>query len=329
MNSILLREARSLTPINLPEPSPPGPCEALVQVHAMGVCGTDISGYLGKMPFIQFPRILGHELGVEVLAIGSEVNHLQVGDRCCVEPYLNCGHCVPCQAGQTNCCENLQVLGVHCDGGLRERLVLPAEKLYPANDLSYAQLALIEMLGIGCHAVNRAQVAAGDEVLVVGAGPIGMTVVEFALLAGANVAVHELNPARRDFLHQHYPSVRTLDSAPEEPCADIVFDATGNPSAMANALQLARFMGRVVYVGITNQPVLLNDALFHRRELTLLASRNSVPSDFQHILRLMRSGQLRATEWITHTASMAEAPEGFRKWTEPGSEVVKALIDVT
>ncbi|MDP1592192.1 MAG: alcohol dehydrogenase catalytic domain-containing protein, partial [Prosthecobacter sp.] len=152
MLSLTLTAPKTFAWTTLPEATPPPPHTALVAIRAIGICGTDFSGYLGKMPFIEFPRILGHELGVEVLAVGEGVTHLQVGDRCAVEPYLNCGTCHSCLRGSTNCCETLQVLGVHCDGGMRERMILPAHKLHPCNALDFEQLALVETLAIGCHA---------------------------------------------------------------------------------------------------------------------------------------------------------------------------------
>lgn len=286
----------------------PGAGEALVAIRAIGICGTDFSGYLGKMPFIEFPRILGHELGVEVLAIGENVTHLNPGDRCSVEPYLNCGTCHACKRGNTNCCETLQVLGVHCDGGMRERMILPAHKLHPSNTLSFEQLALVETLAIGCHAVNRAQVTTADDVLIIGSGPIGLTVLEFARATGAPITILELNAARRDFVQQHYPGVTVVASLPDAPAFQIIFDATGNPGSMATTLRYARFTGRIIYVGITKDPVLLDDPLFHRRELTLLASRNAVASDFPRILAMIQSGQIDTRPWISHRCKFEDLP---------------------
>lgn len=297
-------------------------------IRAIGICGTDISGYLGKMPFIEFPRILGHELGVEVMAVGDGVTHLKEGDHCSVEPYLNCGRCHACRRGSTNCCESLQVLGVHCDGGMRERMVLPAHKLHPCSALSFDQLALVETLAIGCHAVNRAQVAAGDDVLIIGAGPIGLTVLEFARAAQAAITVLELSEARRAFVRQHYPGVNAVEALPDEPAAQVVFDATGNPCSMAGALRYARFTGRVVYVGITKEPVAIDDPLLHRRELTLLASRNAVASDFPRILSLIQSGQIDTRPWISHRCAFAELPEKMPEWLLPEARVIKAVVEM-
>ncbi len=328
MLSLTLTAAKTFAWTTLPEASAPGPNETLVAIRAIGICGTDFSGYLGKMPFIEFPRILGHELGVEVLAIGENVTHLRVGDRCSVEPYLNCGTCHACQRGSTNCCETLQVLGVHCDGGMRERIVLPAHKLHPCNALSFEQLALVETLAIGCHAVNRAQVTAADDVLIIGSGPIGLTVLEFARATGAPITILELNPARRAFVQQHYPGVTVIDTLPDTPAFQIVFDATGNPASMAATLSYARFTGRIVYVGITKEPVPLDDPLFHRRELTLLASRNALASDFPRILAMIQSGQIDTRPWISHRCKFSELPDQMDTWLLPESRVIKAVVSL-
>ena len=149
MKTIVLEEPRRFVQKEIPAPEAPGAGEALVRVHRVGVCGTDISGYLGKMPFYGYPRIPGHELGVEVLAVGESVDNVQVGDRCSVEPYLNNPESFASQSGKTNCCNELQVLGVHVDGGLRPEFILPARKLHPSKKLEMEQLALVETLAIG------------------------------------------------------------------------------------------------------------------------------------------------------------------------------------
>lgn len=312
----------------LPEAAPPGPGEALVAVRAVGICGTDISGWRGKMPFISCPRILGHELGVEVLATGPGVEHVRVGEHCSVEPYLECGSCHSCRLGRTNCCETLEVLGVHRDGGMRERLVLPARKLHPCTGLEAEQLALVETLAIGCHAVERSALGAGEDALILGAGPIGLSVLEFARLATGRITVLELSEARREFVRRHYPEVQVVADAAELAPAQVVFDATGSAVSMAAAFRHARFTGRVVYVGITPDAVPLDDPLLHRRELTLLASRNALSGDFPRILKLIQEGRIRTTPWITHRASWHELPEQMRAWTQPGSGVVKAVVRV-
>ncbi len=328
MRALSLARPQAFEWLNVPEPARPGPGQVLVAVKAVGICGTDIAGYLGKMPFIECPRILGHELGVEVLEAGEGAGHLNPGDRCSVEPYLNCGHCPPCRAGATNCCEQLQVLGVHRDGGLCEQLLLPSNKLHVANNLSFEQLALVETLAIGCHAVNRSRLRSGETALSVGAGPIGLSVLEFAGLITPQVIVVERQAARRDFVSRHYPEVQVLSAPPTQAGAQVVFDATGNAGSMANAFSLAAFAGRVVYVGITPQPVPLDDALFHRRELTLLASRNALPTDFSFILEKIQAGCLDTGPWITHRCGFADVPTMLQTLVNPESQAVKAVVSL-
>src|SRR5205814_6714503 len=189
MKAIVLEQPGRFTSADLAEPGRPGPGDAVVRVHRVGICGSDISGYLGKMPFYSYPRIPGHELGVEVLAVGSKVTHVKPGDKCSVEPYMNCQQCYACKHGRGNCCKNLKVLGVHTDGGMRPRFIVPARKLHPSAKLALDQLALVEALAIGCHCVNRGQPERGEHALVIGAGPIGLSVIEFLRLAGVSITV--------------------------------------------------------------------------------------------------------------------------------------------
>src|SRR3954451_2510292 len=199
MKALLLEAPRSFKRIETDAPGDPGPGEALVRVHRVGVCGTDISGYLGKMPFFSYPRIPGHELGVEVVEVGPGVTNVKAGDRCSVEPYINCQACFACRRGGINCCENLQVLGVHTDGGLRPQFLVPARELHPSRSLTADQLALVEPLAIGCHAVARGNPQPDETVLVIGAGPIGLSVLEFVRLSGATSIVLDINEQRLAF----------------------------------------------------------------------------------------------------------------------------------
>ena len=199
MKAIILEKPEHFMHADIDEPAQPGPGEALVEVHRVGICGTDVSGYLGKMPFFTYPVIPGHELGVQVVSVGDDVENVQPGDRCSIEPYMNCGECYACRKGATNCCESLEVIGVHKNGGMCERFVLPAHKLHPSSKLNMEQLALVETLAIGCNCANRADTQAGDKVLVIGAGPIGMAAIEFLKVAQAEITVMDMNETRLQF----------------------------------------------------------------------------------------------------------------------------------
>jgi alcohol dehydrogenase len=341
MKAISLEKPQQFRPIELPEPDAPAAGEVLVRVHRVGICGTDYSGYLGKMPFFSYPRIPGHELGVEVLAVGENVTHLRAGNRCSVEPYMNCQQCLACRSGNGNCCENLKVIGVMSDGGMRERMILPARKLHPANALSPEQCALVETLAIGCHAVNRGAPRAGENVLVIGAGPIGLSVIEFAKLSGARTIVADLNVQRLEFVRSKMGVPDTLHIASDGAAlaqlreltggtlAQVVIDATGNNRSMSACFEFASFTGRVVYVGITQQEVAFPHApMMHRRELTILASRNAHPADFTRIIGLIESAKIDTRPWITHHAKFDDLPAIFPDWLKPETGVIKAMVDV-
>lgn len=341
MKAISLDQPRQFRLIDTNEPKAPGPGEALVKVHRVGICGTDYGGYLGKMPFFTYPRIPGHELGVEVLAVGTNVTHVAPGDRCSVEPYLNCQQCYSCRRGHTNCCEHNQTLGVMCDGGLAERYLLPARKLHPSRLLSFDQLALVETLAIGCHAVHRGAPQKGEHVLVIGAGPIGLSAIEFAKLSGARTLVMDMNPARLAFVRNKMGVPDTIELAPggetaaiahlhnltQGQLADVVIDATGNHQSMAAALAYCSFAGRLVYVGISQQEIAFpHSPIMHRREISILASRNALPDDFTRIIRLIEEGKIDTVPWITHHATLDEMIEVFPSWLKPDTGVIKAIV---
>jgi 2-desacetyl-2-hydroxyethyl bacteriochlorophyllide A dehydrogenase len=339
MKIFRLEQPRVLAYLDGPEPGEPAPGEALVRVHRIGVCGTDLHAYGGTQPFFTYPRIMGHELGVEVLEVGPGDSCVKPGDRCSVEPYLNCQKCVACRSGKPNCCFELRVLGVHVDGGMRERMLVPTRKLHPSASLSFDQLALVETLGIGCHAVERARLKPGEFALVAGAGPIGLSVVQFALEAGAQVIVLDVNAARLDFCRRQLGAQHAINAAAESPLDALrritsgnlptaVFDATGSPKSMAAAFDYPAHGGRVVFVGLFQGDVAFNDPNFHRRELTLLASRNALPEDFGRIIRLIEARRIDTAPWITHRAPLGGALEAFPTWVLPATGVVKAVIEV-
>lgn len=341
MKAILLEQPGRFVTTDLPEPTEPGPGKALVRVLRMGICGSDASGYLGKMPFFSYPRIIGHELGVEVVAVGDGVTNVKVGDRCSVEPYMNCQQCSACKAGRTNCCKTLKVLGVHTDGGLRPRFVVPARKLHPANKLSPEQCALVETLAIGCHAVNRGNPQKGEHALVIGAGPIGLSAIEFLKLAGVTITVLDIDENRlafaRDVMKVHHvikpdadgTELKRLDEITGGALPTLAIDATGNAKSMGNAFKYLDYTGRLVYVGIVPTEVALPDPLFHTREMTLFASRNAVPTDFTRIIGLIESGQIDTRPWITHRTGFESLIADFPTLIKPETRVIKAVVEVS
>ncbi len=336
MKTLILEEPEKFKRVDTPEPGLPGPGQALLRVQRIGVCGTDLHAFVGRQPFFEYPRILGHELGVEVVAVGDRVDQVQVGDRCAVEPYLNCGACRPCHLGRNNCCEHLQVMGVHVDGGMREQIVVPANKLHVSQALEFEQLALVETMGIGAHAVDRAQLTKGDKVLVVGVGPIGLGVVQFAQIAGAEVLVIDADAGRRDSCRAQFgvehalaPSVDSLAELVEVLGGELpstVFDATGNANAMMQSFFYVANAGQLVYVGFQLGEIAFPNPEFHRREMTMLSSRNAIGADFKRIIDWMEEGKIDTRPWITHRATFDDVVERFPAWREPSTGVVKAVL---
>lgn len=341
MRAVRFEQPQTLRIIDIDAAPAPGVGEAQVRVRRVGICGTDYSGWLGKMPFFSYPRIPGHELGVEVLSVGDGVTQARPGMRCSVEPYINCQSCSACRRGRTNCCEQLQVLGVHTDGGLRPIFNLPARKLHPSAKLDFDALALVETLAIGCHAVNRGQPTPRETVLVIGAGPIGLSVIEFVKLSGARLVVMDLVESRLAFCRASMGVKETILATGEDgglaelrrltgsEMAHLVVDATGNNRAMSRCLEFAAFGGRVVYVGITQAELSFPHApILHRRELTLLASRNALPDDFGRIIGLIEEGRIDTRPWITHRTDFDRLGTDLPVFSRPETGVIKALVDV-
>lgn len=341
MKAIRLEEPKHFAYVDIADPGEPGVDQVLVRTHRMGICGTDLSGYLGKFPFFRYPRIPGHELGVEVLAVGPNVSNVKVGDRCSVEPYMNCGHCFACRRGQGNCCTSLNVIGVMIDGGLCERFLIRADKLHPSAKLSYEQLALVETLAIGCHATDRGASQTGDHVLIIGAGPIGLATLEFTRLTGATVTVMDMVESRLDFCRRQYGISHTIlfkgDGSELEQMKSItggdmylvVTDATGNKHSMASAMKYVAHTGSLVYVGITTEEITFTHPTLHRPEMTLKASRNALPADFGRIIQLIEDGTINTTPWVTHRTAFQDMVAQFESYTRPETGVLKAIVDVS
>ena len=337
MQTIVLECPGHLKLTDTQRPPEPGPGEARVRVRRVGVCGTDIHAFRGEQPFFTYPRILGHELAVEVQAVGPGVDTLEVGDRCAVEPYLNCGDCQACRAGKTNCCPQLICLGVHGDGGMRDQLLLPARKLHRSAKLSLDQLTLVETLGIGKHAVSRSGVGPGDRVAVVGLGPIGLTVCQFARLAGAEVVGVDLSPSRCATAQRLLPGLDTLTPQADRPVSEqwpetrglpplTVLDATGHRGSMQHAFELVGPGGTVVFVGLVLGEITFDDPSFHRKELTLMGSRNSTARDFTEIIEHLEADRIDVEPWITHRAAAEEFVDAFPGWLESDAGLLKGVI---
>jgi 2-desacetyl-2-hydroxyethyl bacteriochlorophyllide A dehydrogenase len=310
--------------------------DALVKPRRIGICGTDYHIYEGKHPYLQYPRVMGHELAVEVVEAPAESGFV-AGEICAVNPYLSCGQCVACRAGKPNCCVNISVLGVHQDGGMTELLSMPANNLVHANGLTADQCASVEFLAIGAHAVRRGAVSARDKALVVGAGPIGLGVALFACLSGATVAVYDRAVVRGN-VAASVTGATALDAYGDPNKAvleftngdgfDVVFDATGNGRSMEVGFDFVANGGRCVFVSVVRDMIAFMDPDFHRKEMTLLATRNATQEDFERVIAAIRDGAVPIDRLITHRTSLADAVRDIPNWAITKSGLIKALIEV-
>lgn len=308
-----------------------------VDIKAVGICGTDFHIFEGKHPFLEYPRVMGHELSGTVAADSAD-GRLFAGMPVVINPYLSCGVCIACRKGKPNCCARLKVLGVHIDGGMCERIVVPEGNLYPANGLSLRDAAMVEFQAIGAHAVRRSELREGDRVLVVGAGPIGVGTAFSAMLAGAHVTLMDISELRLRYLRDRLGFGQTILSAPgamEEvekltggDLFDVVFDATGNARAMEGSFAYVASGGTLVFVGVLKADITFSDPEFHRKEMTLRATRNGTRQDFETVMAAIANGRIPMDAINTHNGRLDDLPEAMPAWLASSAPPLKAIVTV-
>lgn len=303
-----------------------------VGISHIGICGTDYHIYEGKHPFLQYPRIMGHELS-GVVRDANGATTLANGDAVVINPYLPCYTCPACREGKTNACETLTVIGVHGDGGMAEEITLPEANLYRAEGLSLRDAAMVEFLAIGAHAVRRTELKPGWRVLVVGGGPIGLGVAFFARIAGADVTILDAAADKLDAARSFGFGAAALDerdgAAFKSRMAtgfDAVFDATGAIPAMNQAVGYCRNGGALTLVGVVKGTLAWEDPEIHRRELTIRASRNATREDFDHVMASIRNGSVPTDRLATHATRFEDVPVNLPKWAHERTGLIKAII---
>ncbi|MEB5974797.1 zinc-binding alcohol dehydrogenase family protein [Pantoea dispersa] len=335
MKTLVVAEPRSMVWQQRSVPTPAAH-EVLIKPIAAGICGTDIHAWAGNQPFFSYPRVLGHELCGEVVALGAAAQGFQPGQRVALIPYVACQRCDACLSGKTNCCEQISVIGVHQDGGFCEFLSVPDTNLLAVDDVAPEAAALIEPFAISAHAVRRAALVADEQVLVVGAGPIGLGVAAIAAAAGAQVVVADTSAQRRTHVAQQL-QLATIDPLAADFTATLraefggrlagkVIDATGSPAAMNSAVQLIRHGGTIVFVGLHKGDLVIPDTEFHKKETTLLGSRNATREDFDKVRALMASGQLRADMMLNRHYDFSTLAETFEPEVINNRELIKGVI---
>jgi len=310
---------------------------SLLRIRRIGICGTDLHAFEGTQPYFNYPRVLGHELAGEIVTTDNAA--FEKGETVTFIPYFNCNNCIACRNGKPNCCTAMKVCGVHTDGGMAEYLSVPSASLVKGQGLSLDQLALTEPLAIGAHAIRRAGVQAGEFLLVIGAGPIGLGIVEFARLAGAQVIIMDVNEDRLRFcrgqLNINYAinplttdALTELQSITNGDMPTVVIDATGNLRAINNAFQYLAHGARYVLVGLQKEEIHFSHPEFHKREATLMSSRNATRADFEYVIDSIKTGKTDPLKFITHRVPFGGLADEFPSYNKPGTGVIKAMVSL-
>ena len=314
------------------------PKHAIIKIKRIGVCGTDLHAFEGTQPYFKYPRILGHELSGQLIAV-DDAPDFEIGEAVTFIPYFNCGRCIACRNGKQNACVNLQVCGVHQHGGMAEYLSVPSRFLIHGEGLSFDALALVEPLAIGAHAVRRAGLTRDEFVLVIGAGPIGVGTMEFARIAGAQVIALDINAERLKFCRErlklkhvinplHGTVAQELMAITNGDMPPVIFDATGNLKAINDGFQYMAHGSRYVLIGLQKGDISFGHPEFHKREATLMSSRNATIEDFEHVIDCMKRNVVDPTAYITHRVFFDQVKDEFQQWLDPSKGVIKAMIEM-
>ena len=335
MRAVICNRPGELALIERPRPKP-NAGEVLVRIRRVGICGTDMHIFAGAHPFLEYPRVMGHELSGEIAEAGS--SSLRPEQPVYINPYLSCGACHACVRGKPNCCMNIRVLGVHMDGGLCEYLAVPEGNVFPADGVTLDQAAMIEFLAIGAHAVRRSGVGPQDRVLVIGGGPIGIGVILAAKGRGCDPVVLDMREDRLAFCRTALGVADVVQAGGDAPAAlsaltggdffDVVIDATGNAASIEHGFGLVAHGGSYVLVSVVKDTISFADPEFHKREMRLIGSRNALAEDFNEALSGIRDGRIPTAALNTHRGSLEDLPRLLPEWLLPQAGVVKAIVEL-
>jgi 2-desacetyl-2-hydroxyethyl bacteriochlorophyllide A dehydrogenase len=309
---------------------------ALIKVQRIGICGTDLHAFEGTQPFFNYPRVLGHELAGEIVEIETHADY-QIGDQVSIIPYFSCGTCFACSQGKTNCCSALNVFGVHSDGGMAEFILIPIYALFKSVSLDLDSLALLEPLAIGAHGIKRAQIKPNEFVLIVGAGPIGLGAAVMATLAGAQVIIQDVSQNRLDFAMENLTISHGINPQKEDALLAlreithgnmprVVIDATGNKKAMEHSFQYISHGGTYVLIGLQLAEISFSHPEFHKREATLMSSRNATFEDFEWVADSIEQKLIDPNLFISHRIAFEEVAAKFPDLMNPSKGIIKAII---
>jgi len=315
----------------------PGPADVLLRVSYVGYCGSDLNTFRGLNPLVSYPRIPGHEVSGIIEAVGGGVPEpWRVGLPVTLSPYTSCGKCPSCRRGRFNCCQHNQTLGVQREGALTEYLVVPHQKLFTSATLSLRELAMVEPLTVGAHAVDRAAAGPADSVAVLGCGAIGLGAIAAAAFHGARVIATDIDDAKLALARQagaaHTLNSKTVDLHTElrrltnDDGPDVIIEAIGLPQTFRAAVDEVAFAGRVVYIGYAKAPVEYETKLIVQKELSIHGSRNATPENFRQVIAMLEAGKFPVEAAISRVCSFAEAGDGLAAWHANPPAFTKIMV---
>jgi threonine dehydrogenase-like Zn-dependent dehydrogenase len=330
---------RKMEVVDVAEPADPGPGEVMVRPEAVGICGSDFHFFLGELDIFEespFPRVLGHEVGATIEAVGPEVgDSLRPGGRVAMHPLSSCGRCYPCSIGRGNVCDNFNLIGIHEDGGMQEMLRLPAAQVHPI-ETDAAVAALVEPVSVGVRAVHRARIQEGERVVILGAGPIGQSVQLVASDHGALTLLIDPLQSRLDLSgemgaetiawSEHEEVVAAAREWAGGEGAPVVFDATGAPGAIRAAVEIVASAGRVVVVGMSGEEVPIAVMTFTEKELDILGVSCCGGEEFAEAVDVVERNAKALESWVSHQFPLERAPEAMQHAMENPTEVLKVVI---
>jgi 2-desacetyl-2-hydroxyethyl bacteriochlorophyllide A dehydrogenase len=312
--------------------------QAIIKIKRIGICGTDLHAFEGTQPYFDYPRILGHELSGELITVDGD-SDFTIGEAVTIIPYFSCGRCIACRSGKQNACVNIKVCGVHQDGGMVEYLSVPTTSLISGGGLTFDVLALVEPLAIGAHAVRRAEITKDEFVLIIGAGPIGLGTMAFVRAAGGKVIAVDTNDGRLRFCKETFNVEHIINPRNENileklqtitggDMPSVVMDATGNLKAINTAFQYLSHGARYVLIGLQKEEISISHPEFHKREATLMSSRNATRTDFETVITRIKRKEIDPSVFITHRVKFENIKDEFERWLDPASGVIKAMVEV-
>ncbi len=316
-----------------PEPQA-GAGEVCIELAYVGYCGSDLTSYRGLNPLVSYPRVPGHEIAGTIAAVGAEIEGLSIGQAVTVLPYFNCGTCKACRSGKPNACPNNQTMGVQREGAMTGRVVVPAAKVIPVDGLALRDLALVEPCAVGFHAVRRAELSAGETVVVLGCGMIGLGVLLGALRAGARVIAVDLSDAKLEIARK-LGAHETINAQGDVKAAvaaltgegpDVVVEAVGAEATFLQAVDIVATGGRVVYIGYAKAPIAYDTKFFITKEIDIRGSRNALRSDFDDVIAALRAHKGAGDLIVSRVVGLDEAPVALEDWHVNPGGFTKVLV---